>query len=670
MICPSCHSEVPDGSMFCTNCGKKLDTPAPSGPVCPVCGAQVAPGAKFCTNCGNKLEEATETTAVQPEAPATTADAVSAAEVQAEEEIVPTVASAVEEEAPETDVPAPQPASDKTVAQAIPEEPRVKEGASEESPASALEETAAGAPEELPADAPTEAMEDAAPTVVAPVPAPDSELAPDTFDSGADEAVETLWGADGLATPPDEAETVRLTGPTCPSCGAPVDPNAPFCTHCGARLSAPVASIPYEQDASAGATMVDMARVSAVPRGATVPGMSEPVPVMTSAPATPRQADLPPQSFDAPAKKKMSGGKIAAIAVGAVVALALVGGGVWFVLDQQRQQQEAAQQQAAEEAAAAEHAVKIIATAEGWNTADGASRLPVHVVGTASDGTAVNEVQYVDSNGDGLKLRQGDYDFTIAASPIAADGTIYTVPGTTLHVSFESADPSESIDATEQGGFELTPIAALDVTDDQLSTAYDHASKDEEGTADAAALRDAATKRRDDAVAQKEADEKAAAEEAAREARHVVANGFEFFMPEHWDNRVDVDIDGSTVTIRSKKYPRLDLCWIEVRRGAEEAMGDIGTACMGSVSLGEGMYANVYATRWGYTIADLYRRATSDPDDYYSMEEANEIVDLQTGGAITYTQLRDDYVDNGEAHNDLTDNYIRKHIVETIQPTG
>ena len=278
MICPSCHSEVPDGSMFCTNCGKKLDTPAPSGPVCPVCGAQVAPGAKFCTNCGNKLEEATETTVVQPEAPVTTADAVPAAEVQAEEEVVPTVASAVEEEAPETDVPAPQPASDETVAQAIPEEPWVEEGASEESPANAPEETTTDAPEELPADAPTEAMEDVAPTVVAPVPAPDSEPAPDTFDSGAEEAVETLWGADGLATPSDEAETVQITGPTCPSCGTPVDPNAPFCTHCGARLSAPVASIPYEQDASAGATMVDMARVSAVPRGAAVPACPSPCP--------------------------------------------------------------------------------------------------------------------------------------------------------------------------------------------------------------------------------------------------------------------------------------------------------------------------------------------------------------------------------------------------------
>ena len=47
--CPDCGADLPAGSKFCTNCGKRL------GNACPNCGAEVAPGAKFCTNCGHKL---------------------------------------------------------------------------------------------------------------------------------------------------------------------------------------------------------------------------------------------------------------------------------------------------------------------------------------------------------------------------------------------------------------------------------------------------------------------------------------------------------------------------------------------------------------------------------------------------------------------------------------
>lgn len=49
--CPNCDRENPDGSKFCSTCGKKLEIYA----TCSSCGGQVAYGAVFCPQCGKKL---------------------------------------------------------------------------------------------------------------------------------------------------------------------------------------------------------------------------------------------------------------------------------------------------------------------------------------------------------------------------------------------------------------------------------------------------------------------------------------------------------------------------------------------------------------------------------------------------------------------------------------
>ena len=76
MICTHCHSEIADDSMFCTECGAKVDTFAtssmqrPSARVCPHCGNDIPADAEFCTMCGARLEagdDAALTTAVGSE---------------------------------------------------------------------------------------------------------------------------------------------------------------------------------------------------------------------------------------------------------------------------------------------------------------------------------------------------------------------------------------------------------------------------------------------------------------------------------------------------------------------------------------------------------------------------------------------------------------------------
>lgn len=58
--CEKCGAEVPNGSVFCSSCGNKMEVPvvaAPSGNTCPKCGTVVAEGNLFCNNCGTKIEK-------------------------------------------------------------------------------------------------------------------------------------------------------------------------------------------------------------------------------------------------------------------------------------------------------------------------------------------------------------------------------------------------------------------------------------------------------------------------------------------------------------------------------------------------------------------------------------------------------------------------------------
>lgn len=53
MICQNCKSEQPDGSLFCSQCGTKLEIQR----FCPQCNAKVAPNARFCSQCGCNLAD-------------------------------------------------------------------------------------------------------------------------------------------------------------------------------------------------------------------------------------------------------------------------------------------------------------------------------------------------------------------------------------------------------------------------------------------------------------------------------------------------------------------------------------------------------------------------------------------------------------------------------------
>lgn len=207
-----------------------------------------------------------------------------------------------------------------------------------------------------------------------------------------------------------------------------------------------------------------------------------------------------------------------------VAALLAAGGGAGYYFGVYAPEQ--ARQAAEQEALAAKHAVRFSVSAQGWDTSAGASRLPVHITGKEERGKKVDAVRYVDSDGEGVELRRGSYEVEVAASPIAADGTIYAVPADKLDIKLgEKTAEKKTVDA---GDVVLEPVEAAEVTDDQIAAAKKYAEEDEGAkkagfNIDADALATAATKRRDDAVAAKQAEEEARrqAEEEARKAEEA-----------------------------------------------------------------------------------------------------------------------------------------------------
>ena len=83
---------------------------------------------------------------------------------------------------------------------------------------------------------------------------------------------------------------------------------------------------------------------------------------------------------------------------------------------------------------------------------------------------------------------------------------------------------------------------------------------------------------------------------------------------------------------------------------ADCGWGDVAHSDEGAVYLSE--------LEWGRQIAEYKREASSDPDKYYSMGEANEIALLQYLGTRTYDQVLDA---TDDSHNHSDNPRIRCH---------
>lgn len=243
------------------------------------------------------------------------------------------------------------------------------------------------------------------------------------------------------------------------------------------------------------------------------------------------------------------GGKKAALIVAGVVAAIALGGGAGYYFGVYQPQQARIEQQKkeAEEDAIkhSKHPVRIAASGSGWDTSTGASRLPVQVTGTDIDGKNVDQVFYVDSDGNGIKLTQGNYTLKVAASPLGSNGEIWDVPNIAVSIKLGDAlKKDEKLDLRDDAKFELgDPVNAVDVEPGDITSAQNYARDGGCDSADDAdALANLATSARNGAVTSYNN----AVSAARKKSLTYDGDVFTFQVPDSWAGNWDVQVDQGT----------------------------------------------------------------------------------------------------------------------------
>ena len=177
-----------------------------------------------------------------------------------------------------------------------------------------------------------------------------------------------------------------------------------------------------------------------------VPAQGAQAPAPTHRPNLSREEDAGRRSPLGPILIAFMAGVIACSAIGSV----------WSHVEQQREDA-AKVEMSVEQSLSRTRSVHVsVEVKDGatWDTARGDSQMLIHIVGRTLKGQAVDEYQYVNSDGEGIELKPGDYELTVDEPPVATDGTCFCASKRMVPVSFNSQAP-DTVDSTPQGGFDL-----------------------------------------------------------------------------------------------------------------------------------------------------------------------------------------------------------------------
>ena len=181
-----------------------------------------------------------------------------------------------------------------------------------------------------------------------------------------------------------------------------------------------------------------------------VPAQGAQAPAPTHRPDLAREEDAGRRSPLGPILIAFMAGVIACSAIG----------NVWSHVEQQRRDA-AKVEMSVEQSLSRMRSVHVsVEVKDGatWDTARGDSQMLIHIVGRTLRGQAIDEYQYVNSAGDGVELKPGDYELTVDEPPVATDGMRFRASKRMVPVSFNSQAP-DTVDSTPQGGFDLYAIA-------------------------------------------------------------------------------------------------------------------------------------------------------------------------------------------------------------------
>ena len=177
-----------------------------------------------------------------------------------------------------------------------------------------------------------------------------------------------------------------------------------------------------------------------------VPSQGAQAPAPTHRPNLAREEDAGRRSPLGPILVAFMAGVIACSAIGSV----------WSHVEQQREDA-AKVEMSVEQSLSRTRSVHVsVEVKDGatWDTARGDSQMLVHIAGRTLKGQTIDEYQYVNSEGDGIELKPGDYELTVDEPPVATDGTRFRASKRMVPVSFNSQAP-DTVDSTPQGGFDL-----------------------------------------------------------------------------------------------------------------------------------------------------------------------------------------------------------------------
>lgn len=573
---------------------------------CKECGAELREGQRFCTQCGAPVDARGEAAVAPGAAKDETSSVAACDEAEAASDAGVVEAAAVEAAAAED--------SPKVVA----EERAAGEGAGEGAAGEGASDD-----EGVPSAAASEGTEGK---------------------SASEPDAEAVSATDGSGTAPDPSATVAMPLPVS-GAEAPGSDEAESADATDAIAGAAAGAEAGSSDTSESAP--DSASEPATTFLPIEPGFTPSEPAEPPVGMTTRMPVIAPDERPADASVTSSRGarkRWIPIAVAAVIVAAIAGGGVYAWQRYQAQEQE----RLAYEADHVEHDVEMQLDATDFDTSTG-SKLPVKITGTDADGD-VDEVQFVNDRGRGLKLPRGTYTFTFPASPIAVDGRLYQVPTGSLKV--EIGDGVQADDDVKLSTYEHVKISPVEdeasVTDGQIGDAKAYAAKTgacEDGV-DPDKLATIADRRRSDAIATKKAqDERAAAEakakqEAEEKAKyHVDAGAFTFDLPAYWRGRVNVQVQDGYVTVYSAKYPEKAIVRIGDYLNAFNSQPSGGTIVFGDTDGGRHIYCAYYLD-YGQYIIRAAATNSADPNDYYTQDEADELIDLQTGGTHAYADYK------------------------------
>lgn len=201
---------------------------------------------------------------------------------------------------------------------------------------------------------------------------------------------------------------------------------------------------------------------SADAAGATVT-MPAPSPAGPTPPTSPTP---PPPVPPAPEKRTPSSKRWIPIVIAVVVVIAAIGIGLFVhqrieadrIAQEERLERERELKERLErERLTTPHDVHIGIVSDGWDTDDGGIPMPMEIDGTTEKGDSFEEIQFVDSDGDGISLVPGTYEIAVAASPLAGYGRMYDYPTASFSVEIDDElDAGESVDLSDEIEIELT----------------------------------------------------------------------------------------------------------------------------------------------------------------------------------------------------------------------